>query len=110
MSTNPTTGRILLAEPGIQDFYFKQSVILLGEMDGDGAFGLIVNKRTNIRFGDVINDQSWSESIYISGRGLSEVRISFLFISLSDLPGCTQITKGVYWGGDQRVDVSDVTR
>ena len=102
MSTNPTTGKILLAEPGIQDFYFKQSVILLGEIDGDGAFGLIVNKRTNIRFGDVISDHhGLNPYIYLGGPVKSQ---NLFFIHrLSDLPGCVQIKKDVFWGGDSEV-------
>ncbi|MDP4291576.1 MAG: YqgE/AlgH family protein [Bacteroidota bacterium] len=102
MLVNPSTGKILLAEPGIQDFYFKQSVILLGELDGDGAFGLIVNKRTNIRFGDIINDHhGLNPYIYLGG----PVRSQNLFFihRLPDLPGCNLITKGVYWGGDSEI-------
>ena len=102
MSTNPTTGQVLLAEPGIQDFYFKKSVILLGEMDDEGAFGMIVNKRTNIRFGDVISDhKGLNPYIYLGGPVKSQ---NLFFIHcMADLPGCSLVTKGVYWGGDSEL-------
>jgi putative transcriptional regulator len=99
---NPITGKILLAEPGIQDFYFKQSVILLGEKGDEGAFGLILKKRTNIRFADVINDhQGLNPYIYLGG----PVRSQNLFFihRLPDFPNSTQISNGVYWGGDSEL-------
>lgn len=99
MSLNLATGKVLLAEPGLQDFYFKQSVVLLGEMDEEGAFGLVVNKRTNLRFGDVVNDHiGFNPYIYLGGPVKSQ---NLFFIHrIGSIPGSNEISKGIYWGGD----------
>ena len=102
MAINPTTGKILLAEPGLQDFYFKQSVVLLGEMDKEGAFGLVINKRTDLRFSDVVNDHfGFNPYIYLGGPVKSQ---NLFFIHrIASIPGSSEISKGIYWGGDSDV-------
>ncbi len=102
MPQNLTTGKVLLAEPGLQDFFFKQSVILLGEMDKEGAFGLVINKRTHLRFGDVITDHfGFNPYLYLGGPVKSQ---NLFFIHrISTIPDSNEISKGIYWGGDSDV-------
>ena len=40
----PATGRILLAEPFLNDGYFNRAVILLAEHDEKGSIGFMLNK------------------------------------------------------------------
>ncbi|NWJ51152.1 MAG: YqgE/AlgH family protein [Bacteroidetes bacterium] len=102
MAIYPASGNILLAEPGLQDFYFRQSVILLGEMDNEGAFGMIINKRTNIHFSDVVTDHvGFNPYIYLGGPVKSQ---NLFFIHrMATIPGSKEISKGIYWGGDSDV-------
>ncbi|MFO8066025.1 MAG: YqgE/AlgH family protein, partial [Bacteroidales bacterium] len=53
----PSTGRMLLSEPALQDYYFARSVVLLVEhSEADGTIGLILNKPINLKLNEVIKD------------------------------------------------------
>ena len=45
---------LLLATPQIDDPFFRKSVVLLVHHDGEGSFGFIVNRPTNIRVRDIL--------------------------------------------------------
>ena len=52
----PKKGRLLIAEPFMDDLYFKRSVVLLTEYNKDGAFGFMLNKPLDITINDTIED------------------------------------------------------
>ena len=45
---------LLAAMPQVQDPFFHESVILLVHHDGDGSFGLIVNRPTELKIADIL--------------------------------------------------------
>ena len=45
-----TSGCLLLSEPFLQDENFVRSVILLCEINENGAFGLVLNKLSILKF------------------------------------------------------------
>ena len=53
---NVSKGRLLLAEPFMEDTYFKRSVVFLTEHNEEGAFGFILNKPLEITVNDVLKD------------------------------------------------------
>jgi len=52
----PHQGVILISEPSLRDFYFRQSVVLLAEHNEDGSFGIIINKPIETRLNEVLKD------------------------------------------------------
>ena len=50
----PKQGIILISEPSLRDFYFRQSVVLLAEHNDEGSFGVIINKPIEARLRDVV--------------------------------------------------------
>jgi len=96
----PASGRILISEPLLQDFYFKRSVVLLADHSEEGTFGLILNKPVDVRFNEVIKDfPNFNASLYLGG----PVQTSNLYFihTLGDLiGGSMKIQDGLYWGGD----------
>ncbi len=48
----PTAGRCLVATPLMLDPNFYQTVVLLGSHDGEGTFGLVLNRPSLITLGD----------------------------------------------------------
>ena len=52
----PHQGVILISEPSLRDFYFRQSVILLAEHNEEGSFGIIINKPIETRLNEVLKD------------------------------------------------------
>ena len=45
----PKSGRLLIAEPFMDDPYFKRTVVLLTGYDNNGAFGFILNKKIDVK-------------------------------------------------------------
>jgi putative transcriptional regulator len=61
--TDPSlAGRFLIAMPSLADPNFWQTVVLLGSHSaGDGAFGLIVNRPSDVAFADVLSQLGLTE-------------------------------------------------
>ena len=49
------TGKILIAMPGMGDPRFEHSVVFVCSHNDDGAMGLIVNKSTDLKLGDLLS-------------------------------------------------------
>ena len=98
----PKQGSILISEPSLRDFYFRQSVVLLAEHNEDGTFGVIINKPVEARLKDIIKGfPAYKLPIYLGG----PVKTDSLFYihTHSDVDQCVPIMQGLYWGGDLEV-------
>ena len=51
------TGSLLVSEPFQNDSYFKRAVVLLSEHDNSGTLGFILNKPTDLRVNDAVDDE-----------------------------------------------------
>ena len=61
-------GRLLIAEPSLEDSTFFKSVILLTHHENNESMGLILNQATNIKINEIIsNISSDNFPIYIGG-------------------------------------------
>ena len=52
----PQKGRLLLAEPFMNDDHFSRSVIYMCEHDKTGSYGFILNNKLNIKLDEIIPD------------------------------------------------------
>ncbi len=99
----PHSGKILISEPFLNDFYFKRSVVLLAEHTTEGSFGLIVNKPVDLSLNEVIKDFSdFDAKVFIGG----PVRTDSLFVlhTLGNIiPDSQKIIEGIYWGGNMEL-------
>jgi len=95
----PRQGIILISEPSLRDFYFRQSVILLAEHDEDGSFGIIINKPIETRLNEVLKDFTDLDiPIYLGGPVKTD---SIFFIhTKKNVAKSLKIIDGLYWGGD----------
>ncbi len=94
----PKQGIILISEPSLKDFYFRQSVILLAEHNEEGTFGVIVNKPINTRLDEVIKGfHGYDFPVYLGGPVKND---SIFFIHTNpDVEKSLRIMDGLYWGG-----------
>jgi putative transcriptional regulator len=96
----PAQGKILVSDPFLKDFYFKRSIVLLADHSDEGTFGLILNKPTNIKFNEVVQDfPDFQADIYLGG----PVKTDSLFFIHSigeNIEKTIKIMDGIYWGGD----------
>jgi len=97
--TKPRQGSILISEPSLRDFYFKQSVVLLAEHNEEGSFGVIINKPIEARLKDIIKGfPGYNLPVYLGGPVKTD---SIFFIhTRDDVDESKPIMQGLYWGGD----------
>jgi len=98
----PRQGIILISEPSLRDFYFRQSVVLLAEHNAEGSFGIIINKPIETRISEVLKDfPDVDMPLYLGGPVKTD---SLFFIhTKEDIANSLKIIDGLYWGGDIEV-------
>ncbi len=52
----PSRGKILISEPFLNDPNFKRSIILLSEHNDEGTMGFILNKPTQLKVTQLLDD------------------------------------------------------
>jgi putative transcriptional regulator len=96
----PAKGRLLISEPALYDFYFKQSVVLLADHNEEGYFGLILNKPIDIKFNEVIKDfPEFDAQVYLGGPVKTD-NIFVLHTLGNKIDNSFEVLNGIYWGGD----------
>lgn len=91
---------LLIAEPFMKDPKFQRSVILLCGHQASGAFGIMVNKRTDEIVGDYLEELSSCSLPIHDGGPVSRDHIHFLHQYPDFITGGQEIADGIYWGGD----------
>ena len=96
-------GYFLISESNMPDPNFFQTVVLMLEHNSEGAFGLIVNRRSHLCLSDVLDrhssERARSTPIYVGG----PVQQEYLFVLHSELPdralepGKIQAVSNVYF-------------
>ena len=55
-----TEGDLLIADPSLRESIFHRSVVLLAQHSNEGAFGLILNQRSDSVVGDYLKDETFT--------------------------------------------------
>ncbi len=98
---NPTSGRLLISEPSLRDFYFSKSVVLLVEHSADeGTFGLIINKPINLKLNEVVKEFPEIDFPLYLGGPVHPERLFYLHTLGDKIPGSLNLFGNVYWGGE----------
>ncbi len=97
----PKSGKTLISEPSLQDFYFNRSVVLLAEhSEEDGSMGVIINKPINLKLKDASKDfPDIDYPLYLGGPVHSD-RFYYLHTLGDKIPGAVKIMDGLFWGGE----------
>ena len=100
MTTNPTKGNLLIAEPAIlNDKEFNRSVIYLTEHNLEGCIGFILNKPTEFVLGDLIPEIESDFTVY-NGGPVEQENLYFIHKLPDRIPNSIVIEKDICWGGD----------
>lgn len=92
-------GRLLLSEPYLADPNFERTVILLTEHNEEGSVGFILNKPSESRVSEVMEDlQGFDARIFIGGP-VQQDTLHFIH-RFSGLEDAIEIGQGLYWGGN----------
>ncbi len=96
--TKPDRGILLLSTPFVSDI-FRRSVILIAEHNTEGSVGFIINKRSDYKLNDVVDDfPNFEAPVYLGGP-VEQNMLNFIHKSGS-IEGSIEICDGLYWGGE----------
>lgn len=95
-----TKGKVLVADPFMQDPNFKRGVVLLTEHDKDGTVGFILNKTLEMGVNELIADFPEFDSTVFYGGPVQRDTIHYIHNVGDLLEDSNEVAPGVYWGGD----------
>ncbi|HSR18184.1 MAG TPA: YqgE/AlgH family protein, partial [Ignavibacteriaceae bacterium] len=98
--SRPAQGSLLISEPFLLDSYFKRSVVLIGEHDEHGTIGFILNKPTDVKINDAVEDFPYFDAPLYFGGPVDTDSLFYIHTIGTKLEGAKEIVKGVFWGGD----------
>ncbi len=97
---SPGKGKILISEPFLNDPNFKRSIILLSEHNEEGSIGFILNKPTKFKISQIMDDFPEFEAPVYLGGPVQINTLQFIHRVGDMIEGSTEISEGLYWGGD----------
>ncbi len=94
------TGKILIADPFLQDGEFNRTVILLTSFEENNTMGFVLNKPTDVLVHEVFADfPKFDSKVYIGGP--VDQNLLFFVHTCGDLiPNSIPVTSNTYFGGD----------
>ncbi len=95
----PKKGRLLLSEPLSNDLFFNRSVVFLTEHNNKGSIGFTLNKKSNLKLPDLLDNVTAKIPVYIGG----PVTINSIFFihRLNYLiDDSVNVIDDIYWGGN----------
>jgi len=94
-------GTMLIAEPFMMDPNFKRAVILLTDHHRkEGTVGFVINKKTDLKINDLIENFPEIESNVFFGGPVAQETLHYIHTVGDILDESVEIAKGVYWGGN----------
>jgi putative transcriptional regulator len=99
-TANAKAGDLLISEPFLQDENFVRSVILLCEHSEDGSFGLVLNKPSILKLGELVEKLSFLDINVFVGGPVEQNTLHFIYFGEKVLDGSISLGKNLWWGGD----------
>ncbi|MGB0886568.1 MAG: YqgE/AlgH family protein [Vicingaceae bacterium] len=96
----PKSGRLLIAEPFMDDPYFKRTVVLLTGYDNNGAFGFILNKKIDVKLNDLIKDFPTFDAPVFMGGPVQTDNLFYLHTQGDHIDESIKISDNLYWSGN----------
>lgn len=96
----PEKGCVLVAEPFLQDSYFKRSVVLITEHTNDGTLGFVLNNPVNFRVNEIIRNFPPIRSLVSIGGPVRTDTVHYIHTLGHMIPGSQEVMDQVYWGGE----------
>jgi putative transcriptional regulator len=96
----PSSGKLLISEPFLNDPNFKRSVVLLAEHNDDGTLGFILNQPSLLLLKDLVPELLQADFPLFIGGQVEVDSIHFIHRCFDKLNSGEEIAKGIYWGGN----------
>ncbi|MFZ9055981.1 MAG: YqgE/AlgH family protein [Flavobacteriales bacterium] len=95
----PEQGKILLAEPFMNDVHFGRKAILLCEHNEEGSFGFVLNNYIEVSLNELLDDLPQVDFRLGLGGPVKNSNLYYLH-TIDHAPDSIQIMEGLYMGGD----------
>ncbi|MBN2742337.1 putative transcriptional regulator [Breznakibacter xylanolyticus] len=96
----PAKGRVLIAEPFMEEPFFKRSIVYLAEYNHEGAVGFLLNKSSELYPDEMIEDLfNFRGRLFIGGPVESD-SLHYIHTLGAMVTGSIKISDNLYWGGD----------
>lgn len=104
----PQRGRLLLSEPYLADPNFERTTVLLTEHNDTGSVGFILNKPSDSRVGEIMDDLKGIDSRIFIGGPVEQDTLHYIH-RLDSLEDAIELQPGLFWGGnfDQLIALVD---
>ena len=76
---NPKAGDLLISEPFLQDENFVRSVVLLCEHSEEGSLGLIINKPSILKLGELVEALDFLDKDVFVGGPVEQNTLHFIY-------------------------------
>lgn len=93
-------GRLLIAEPFMNDPYFKRSVVLLTEHKKEGSLGFILNQSLNITINDTLKDFPVFDAPIFMGGPVQTDSLFYIHTQGEIITESEHIIDNLYWSGN----------
>ena len=97
---NLKQGRLLIAEPFMNDPYFKRSVVLLTEHKKEGTLGFILNQPLNISINDTLKDFPLFDAPIFMGGPVQTDNLFYIHTQGEIITESEHIIDNLYWSGN----------
>ena len=97
-NTEVKKGSLLISMPFLGDPNFERSVVLMCDHSQEGAFGLVLNQKTNFRLSDFNMFDFYDDEVYLGGP--VEANTVHYIHSIPDLEHAIEIKNNIYWSGN----------
>lgn len=94
------SGTILISEPFMGDPNFERTVVLVCRHDEEGSFGLVLNRKSNLKLSDVLDVFQQDGDMELSIGGPMEYNTLHYIHQLDQLQEAIPLSQSVFWGGD----------
>src|SRR5688572_33297314 len=95
----PEKGRLLISEPFLPDPNFERTVVLLCEHNEEGSFGFVLNKPSDLKLGELMEDLGNMDEVVFVGGPVQQDTLHFIHRNVT-IPNAVEVAGSVHWGGD----------
>jgi putative transcriptional regulator len=93
-------GKVLIAEPFLNDTYFKRSVVFITEHNQEGSVGFVLNKPVELKVQDVIQNFPFIDSGISIGGPVNTNTLHYIHTLGDIIPNSIKVLDNIFWGGD----------
>lgn len=97
---DPKRGRLLVSGPYLPDPYFRRTVVLLCDHDGEGSFGFVLNRYIDLQISDLVEGFPAIKTRVAIGGPVQSGNLYYLHTFGARLAGSQEVVAGVSVGGD----------